>query len=589
MPTVPSPSPPDTPVVEKKDDPIAEGAETILLQVGDPDLDWATHTSLIVPFAYRIERLPHVHERHQTAFWEPMDPIVEKALAGRNDTTTATPHPDKEAPPGGISKFVSASERRKYFTSDTAYVLFGRSQRYRLRDPHRQTELTVTVGKHPGSKKVTLKLSPPELWLFEAEQGLYASSSGAPSADDPLCCGQLRQEFHIMPGSEPFTLADLLRINEQLRFLRNLYAGDDTRPIKLPSPGAQRIDFWLELLRTPLRPCGSATGEPWLQLLPDEQLDAIEAHWETDGALIESWQPGRGNHKASGVNHGFALVHDDDRAYVWSTAIIEQSDAEKAVARPEESAAWAAFLNVDDSPQDSSEFMRDWVKTHTYRRWAHYGTLYGFTTYSGVLMAKPSGPPAWQHMRTLYLDQTRLLLYLRSVIFSFSTRLVSLSAQLRRCGVRSTAERRRLRDEAQILLDAMSKFVNLYQFPLLSNQQQGLELYALQREQLDIDELFSEVRREAEDTHRLLSSWHAQEQQAFADLVQRIGLPIAVIGVTSSILALKFMEAPLVALAVWLTSQGTWGLSVILPTAVLVLLGLGVSALLRWWCGRSGD
>ncbi|MCI5163858.1 MAG: hypothetical protein D3917_17960, partial [Candidatus Electrothrix sp. AX5] len=45
---------------------------------------------------------------------------------------------------------------------------------------------------------------------------------------------------------------------------------------------------------------------------------------------------------------------------------------------------------------------------------------------------------------------------------------------------------------------------NLYQFPLISNQQQGVEMYKIARESMDIDDLFKEVQEEISSTHEFL-------------------------------------------------------------------------------------
>jgi hypothetical protein len=54
------------------------------------------------------------------------------------------------------------------------------------------------------------------------------------------------------------------------------------------------------------------------------------------------------------------------------------------------------------------------------------------------------------------------------------------------------------------LRDSFARFANLYQFPLLSTQQQGVEMYAMARRALDVEPLFREVQTQIETTHEYL-------------------------------------------------------------------------------------
>lgn len=508
--------------------PIRDDAESILLAVGDPDKQWATSTSLILPFSYRLT--PSDIKSPSWTAREIIEPTVGEALKvpGQPDDLTSVIH---------------ARDRRKYFTSDSAYVLFGRSKRFLLSSSDTEWPRTsvVTLLRKGAEKVVTLHYSTPELWLFEAGTGSASSGSSAEDGIDPLWCGQLRIEIFIGESNScSFTLADLLQVNEELRLLRDLFHGDTSRILRFP--GKKRITPWLNLLRTPVKITDAGGQDRWLNLMPEADLIALENSWDAHGARTEGWSI-PGTRGTSPCDHSFVLMHDDDRAFVWSTAVVKHHEQEKSVARPEHSTAWSALLNVnDEADKQLSEFMQDWVKDHTYYRWAHYGTLYGFTSYSGVLMTSPFNVPVWQHMRTMYLDQTRLLLYLRSVVFVFSNKLVQLSAQMRRDGTQSRKHRREIQRRSERLLEQVAQFVNLYQFPLLSNQQQALELYTLQRRHLDIDQLFDEVRREAEDTHRFLEALNARDQQEFADVVQIFGIPLGVLGVLIGLASLEIAK-----------------------------------------------
>jgi hypothetical protein len=80
---------------------------------------------------------------------------------------------------------------------------------------------------------------------------------------------------------------------------------------------------------------------------------------------------------------------------------------------------------------------------------------------------------------------------------------------------------------------------NLYRFPLLSHQQQGIELYTLARRRLDIEELFEEIQSEVQATDEFLSGARQLDHARMATLltvVATLALAIA--------LGLDFLQVP---------------------------------------------
>jgi len=184
---------------------------------------------------------------------------------------------------------------------------------------------------------------------------------------------------------------------------------------------------------------------------------------------------------------------------------------------------------------EPTRFERKWLRGRLYRRWLHVGTVYGFSPHSGALLAAPCDePPIFDHFFDMYFDQTVLLLYLRSTTFGFSRELAQMSAlaadALDQPGQRQA--QKRLKENFQSLRYAFALFTNMYQFPLLSSQQQGVEMYAIQRKALDIDELFREVKEEIETTDEYLGGVEQSEQSwmaALLNMVAFVGLGVSLL------------------------------------------------------------
>jgi ABC-type Fe3+ transport system permease subunit len=184
------------------------------------------------------------------------------------------------------------------------------------------------------------------------------------------------------------------------------------------------------------------------------------------------------------------------------------------------------LVNVD-GPGDAppTPFEREWVEPRTYKRWADMGSLYGFTSHSGAMLSvRCKEPPLWRHFAEMYFDQMLLLLYLRVGTFRFSRRLSEISTEARRAKEQGAADK--FLAEFQRLRWAFALFTNLYRFPLLSSQQQGVEMYAIARQHLDVDQLFQEVQQEIEASEEYVNGV-AQAKQTTAQTVLSIVATVA--------------------------------------------------------------
>ncbi|KAI9333028.1 hypothetical protein DFJ73DRAFT_799397 [Zopfochytrium polystomum] len=240
------------------------------------------------------------------------------------------------------------------------------------------------------------------------------------------------------------------------------------------------------------------------------------------------------------------LSYADSRAFVWSAVAGSPARMRAAGGDGESppSGAWVRFLNVD-SPGTGppSRFESDWAAARTYMRWAPLDSRYGFTDHSGVLWTSDGAGFVVDAFFNVYFDMALLLLYTRAVLFRFSSDLFDL-AELTRAdpaaggdGAAPGAVAGAAAAAAQAVLGAVgvhfsppwhpkkvaehgflrareqfSRFVDLYLFPLVSNQQQGVELYTLFRTAMDVDVLHAEIKTQVSDSHDFYSSKVGREQ-----------------------------------------------------------------------------
>jgi hypothetical protein len=360
--------------------------------------------------------------------------------------------------------------RRTYFTPETTLVLFDRALWLREIDgPERN--YTVAVG----DRNLTLTIEPPRAVLFEfLNPGIAHLDTGFLIVD--------------ITFPAPARFDHLLLLNEAFRFWRKPYHDHDPALClggNVPVYGA----LWKRLLRLPVRLENGDT----IRLVTDDDL-AKAGEWIEKGRGPSGW-----------------ICYTDARAFVYSCAITARGSRDL----DRSAGSWVQFVNVDKpSTRPATPFEQKWARERTYDRWQDSGTLYGFSTHSAVMLGSPwKAPDTWQHFADMYFDQVLLLLYLRVTTFRFSSLLSDISTRLASPRRRETDAVRR---EFAALRREFALFTNLYRFPLLSNQQQGIEMYSKARQALDVDQLFEEVQKEIASTHELFELTIAARHQEAA-------------------------------------------------------------------------
>jgi predicted transcriptional regulator with HTH domain len=179
----------------------------------------------------------------------------------------------------------------------------------------------------------------------------------------------------------------------------------------------------------------------------------------------------------------------------------------------------------------------------------------------------------------MYFDQILLLLYLRAVLFRFSAYLSEISRTARDTPGGAKGEWAKA---FQDLRWRFMLFTNLYQFPLLSNQQQGIEMYTLARECMEVDDLFKEVQEEIHSSHDYLSQQQNQVQTQRATLLTEIAAIVSAIALTIALFSMDwFIDSPF---SQWLAARLGKFRTFSLFLIVFLLL---VSALLYLYRRRS--
>jgi len=434
--------------------------------------------------------------------------------------------------------WVNIAARRKYFTDETQKVLFERATWW-VMDCCGQP-ITMTA---PDDNVLRGIVRPPALILFEQLSG-----------EDLLCRGFLVVEVAFQGNADgQVRLDDLLLFNELFRYWREPWMGHSVEFAK--QLGGFNAPFrTMAQLSAASCPTGNFSyAERWLLMLQVPLADGLtlltDAPKDPDTVFGD---------------------YADDRAFVWTRALLSEpemrriipyerdsSGFRKAVVHPRDGfrdmfGYWVKLLNADKPLMDyqggspsrykewtqtngTTAFERDWAAKHTYRRWEEEDCYYGFNMHCAAMLSKapPEYLPTWLHWFQMYFDQVLLLLYLRVTLFAFSRGLTEISSEMA-----GAIGRQRAGDllgnwqqNFRKLRRAFTCFENLYQFPLLSNQQQAVEMYECARRSMDIDALYEEISKEVRSSDELLQNELEEERSEYAHVlnhVAAVGLGLSV-------------------------------------------------------------
>lgn len=230
----------------------------------------------------------------------------------------------------------------------------------------------------------------------------------------------------------------------------------------------------------------------------------------------------------------------DERMIVYTYLSVDPGSVEEDFDQTEEyEILMSRLLYVDrwgESYRYEAEFTREAMRQHVYRRWAHQGTLYGFTSYSNVTMSMGKFDCDEHQLRegflvhrmftTRYYLTVVVALFYRATLLDFSERTALVSRQVFRFRSIARVQQAEIMLAVQLLTE-FQHFSNYWYFSELANKDEEIEHFQMQCVAYRLDPMKREIEQEIE---KLSDSLGRFNQMRSTEAVNRLAMLSMILG-----------------------------------------------------------
>ena len=244
---------------------------------------------------------------------------------------------------------------------------------------------------------------------------------------------------------------------------------------------------------------------------------------------LESRSKGYEPEKSEIINHFIVIFLGhrafrtilDDRMVLHTFASIAGNGSKDKLSLERHRILFSHYMYVDQYGagwEYDEAFIKNLMKDCVYHRWRHNGQLFGFTRYSGAYVG--SGwfftNVVFQHFDSMYFQMALLAVFYRAFLLNLSSEIADTTRDLAKAN-----DEQEHRKNFLDLKEKFMKFTNIYWFPEITNQDQGIELFDLYKKSFDFKALYDEVKEEIDRADDYLE---AKDQIKFNDLSKKFGI-----------------------------------------------------------------
>lgn len=188
------------------------------------------------------------------------------------------------------------------------------------------------------------------------------------------------------------------------------------------------------------------------------------------------------------------------------------------------------FIDNDDPTCQNEDMFKRLLTESTYTRWSGYGTFYGVSRYSFTVLIGNDGIGLLRHIKTIYCRMASLVLAQRVMSLHYSKRIFEISKELDKDKNRnelSAKEYKGLVRNVSILNKDYLRFVNNIYFREVTPQDQGIELYDMMQEQMNVKRDEEGLSREIEQLYHYVSMANDEQRNEKTEKLSNIAAVVA--------------------------------------------------------------
>lgn len=229
---------------------------------------------------------------------------------------------------------------------------------------------------------------------------------------------------------------------------------------------------------------------------------------------------------------------------------------------PKKNEEWYKYLFVDGKSITckSHSMRKTLLSRHTYDRWLEEGTLYGISRNSFMVLSNSEF--VLPMVKGVYYRMVNLSLVQRASLLRFSDETARIAA---------LREPQRLFKRVQDLQEAYLTFVNKIYFREISSQEQGIELYTLVQQFMNIERDVKDLNSEIDHLHQYVTMEQDRHKNRLLNLLSIIGALFVIPAFITGFFGMNvFSEA-----------MGATREYMVVMVSILLLAGLGTFFVLR--------
>lgn len=194
---------------------------------------------------------------------------------------------------------------------------------------------------------------------------------------------------------------------------------------------------------------------------------------------------------------------------------------------------WYQFIFVDNGGAtcQDEEMKKELLSKSTYTRWKNYGTLFGISRYSFVVLCDESyfsKKVLYNHINTIYYEMILLTLVQRASILRFSDETSRIAS----------FKRKNIYKQIKKLQEYYIRFVNTVYFREVTAQEQGIELYDKIVELMRIDTEVKRLDEEIDEIQRYVNLETNDRTNRLLNIVTFVGIGVSILTLIATIVGI---------------------------------------------------